>query len=51
MATWTSSELSAVGAADELEISTRRRDGTLRKPVTISPEARSTTIKPVPHDA
>jgi hypothetical protein len=32
---WTSDELSAIGAADELEIATRRGDGTLRRPVTI----------------
>jgi hypothetical protein len=35
MATWTSDELSAIGAAEELEIASVRRDGTLRKPVTI----------------
>jgi len=35
MATWTSDELSTIGAADELEIASVRRDGTLRKLVTI----------------
>jgi hypothetical protein len=35
MRKWTVDELAAIGAADELEISTRRRDGTLRNPVTI----------------
>jgi len=35
MATWTSDELSTIGAAEELEIAPVRRDGTLRKPVTI----------------
>jgi hypothetical protein len=33
--TWTNEELSAVAAPDELRIATRRRDGTLRNPVTI----------------
>jgi hypothetical protein len=33
--TWTSDELSRIGAADELEIAPRRRDGSLRKPVPI----------------
>jgi hypothetical protein len=35
MATWTSDELSKIGATEELEIASVRRDGTLRKPVTI----------------
>ena len=35
MSTWTSDELSRIGAAEELEIASRRRDGTPRKPVTI----------------
>jgi hypothetical protein len=35
MSTWTSDELDRIGGADELEIATVRRDGTLRKPVTI----------------
>jgi len=35
MTTWTSDELTKIGAAEELEIASRRRDGTLRKPVTI----------------
>ena len=35
MAGWTSGELSKIGAGDELEISTVRSDGTLRRPVTI----------------
>jgi hypothetical protein len=33
--TWTNEELSAVATPDELRIATRRRDGTLRDPVTI----------------
>lgn len=35
MTTWTSDELDTIGAAEELEIAPRRRDGTLRTPVTI----------------
>ena len=35
MATWTSDELNKIGTAEELEIAPRRRDGTLRNPVTI----------------
>lgn len=35
MTAWTSDELSRIGAADELEIAPLRRDGTLRKGVTI----------------
>jgi len=35
MGAWTSDELSRIGTAEELEISSRRRDGTLRAPVTI----------------
>ena len=35
MSTWTQDELSAIAAPDELQIATRRRDGTLRDPVTI----------------
>ncbi len=35
MAAWTSDELDKIGKADELQISSLRRDGTLRKPVTI----------------
>jgi hypothetical protein len=35
MTTWTSDELTKIGTADELEIESLRRDGTLRKPVTI----------------
>jgi hypothetical protein len=35
MATWTKDELDRVGGADELEIAPARRDGSLRKPVTI----------------
>ena len=35
MTAWSNDELDAVGAAEEVEISSRRRDGTLRKPVTI----------------
>ena len=35
MSAWTNDELSRIEAADELEIASVRRDGTLRKPVTI----------------
>ena len=35
MTAWTSDELSKIGAAEELHIQSRRRDGTLRNPVTI----------------
>lgn len=35
MATWTNDELDAVAAARELEITSLRDDGSLRKPVTI----------------
>jgi hypothetical protein len=35
MAGWTNEELDRIGAADELEIESVRRDGTLRKPVII----------------
>ena len=35
MAIWTSDELNKIGTAEELRIGTRRRDGTLRNPVTI----------------
>ena len=35
MTTWTSDELTKIGAADELELASLRRDSTLRTPVTI----------------
>ncbi len=35
MTTWTSGELTRIGDAEELQISSLRQDGTLRKPVTI----------------
>ena len=35
MTAWTSDELNKIGAAEELEITSLQRDGTLRKPVTI----------------
>ncbi len=35
MTAWTNDELAKIGAAEELEIATLRRDSTLRKPVTI----------------
>ncbi len=35
MTTWTSDELTKIGAAEEIEIASVRRDGTLRSPVTI----------------
>jgi hypothetical protein len=35
MSAWTSEELRKIGAAEELQIASLRRDGTLRNPVTI----------------
>ena len=35
MTTWTSDELTKIGAAEELRITSLRSDGTLRNPVTI----------------
>jgi hypothetical protein len=35
MTAWTSDELKKIGNAEELQIASLRRDGTLRKPVTI----------------
>jgi hypothetical protein len=35
MTAWTNDELENIGAADELQLASRRADGTLRKPVTI----------------
>jgi hypothetical protein len=35
MTTWTSDELDRIGTAEELEITSLRRDGTLRNPVTV----------------
>ncbi len=35
MTTWTSDELTKIGAAEELRIASLRSDGTLRNPVTI----------------
>jgi len=35
MTTWTSNELNKIGTAEELQITSPRRDGTLRNPVTI----------------
>ena len=35
MTTWTSNELNKIGTAEELQIASLRRDGTLRNPVTI----------------
>ena len=35
MTAWTSDELNKIGAAEELQIASLRRDGTLRRPVTI----------------
>ena len=35
MTAWTSDELTRIGTADELEIASRRRDGTLGNPRTI----------------
>ncbi len=35
MATWTTNELDRIGAAEELQLASLRKDGTLRNPVTI----------------
>jgi hypothetical protein len=35
MTTWTGDELDKIGRAEELELASLRRDGTLRKPVTV----------------
>ncbi len=35
MSEWTGGELDRIGAAEELQIAPRRRDGSLRTPVTI----------------
>ena len=35
MTSWTKDEITKIGAAEELQIASRRRDGTLRKPVII----------------
>src|SRR5512137_2374327 len=35
MVAWTSDDLNKIGTAEELQIAALRRDGTLRKPVTI----------------
>jgi len=35
MSTWTDEELNKIGRASELQIAPRRKDGSLRKPVTI----------------
>ena|SRR5207302_5100638 len=35
MTAWTDDELEKIGATDELQLASRREDGTLRKPVTI----------------
>ena len=35
MSAWTSDELSKIGTAEELQIASLRRDGTLRNPVKI----------------
>ncbi|HEY1619371.1 MAG TPA: DUF2255 family protein [Streptosporangiaceae bacterium] len=35
MTSWTTEELAAIGAAEELDLQSRRADGTLRDPVTM----------------
>ena len=35
MSTWTSDQLNKIGSAEELQLQSLRRDGTLRKPVTM----------------
>ncbi|MEV1171703.1 hypothetical protein [Nonomuraea sp. NPDC049784] len=39
MAAWTSDELTAIGDAEELDLASRRDDGTLRRPATICTSA------------
>ncbi len=34
MTAWTRAELDSIGGAEEIEIAPRRRDGSLREPVT-----------------
>jgi len=35
MTQWTSDQLDKIGSAEEVQIASKRRDGTLRKPVTV----------------
>ncbi len=35
MSTWTSDELDKIGEAEELDLASVRRDGTIRRPVTV----------------
>ena len=37
MTMWTNDELTTIGAADELELTSLRRDGTLRTPAPLNP--------------
>jgi hypothetical protein len=53
--TWTSDELDAVGTAEELNLASVRRDGTLRSrryptivPSIVAPQARAATLRLVP---
>jgi hypothetical protein len=53
MPAWTEDELARIGDAEELEVASLRRDGTLGSPRTIwvvrhSPAARAATIRLVP---
>ncbi len=48
MTSWTSDELARIGAADELELATLRRDATLRISLMTTPEVRATTLRLVP---
>jgi hypothetical protein len=49
MIAWTSDELARIGKAEELQVASRRRDGTLRKPVTIwvVPDSESLYVRSV----
>jgi hypothetical protein len=46
MTEWTSDELAKIEAADELQLASVRRDGTLRKPVTIWVVRHGDDLKP-----
>jgi hypothetical protein len=48
MTAWTKDELTRIGTAQELEIASLRRDGTLRTPVTIWPAGFIAPVDPDP---
>lgn len=45
---WTNNELEAIDAAEELDLASVRRDGTLRRPVTMWSSAAATTCTSAP---